>query len=231
MVRKRKDQEVNDSLDINDIISGLESVETLTSSTVLTNRKKVRTPCEIVNCLLGGGIPYGTIAGSFGGPGGGKSTMAYITAGYFLKQEERGFVIIVDSELSADKTRLEELGVDTSRVIRITPSSIMNGFDKLIELFNVIYKKQELLGTKIPLYVVWDTITKGRSEDSEVSSRMDAKNRARVIKSRMSDISPWLEKLDLVMNNLSQVIVTVDKYGNAKNESGGGIGLTVSYNL
>lgn len=225
MARKKQQEEVSASLEIEDIIKGLSSTEAFTSTEVLTTRKKVRTPCEIFNCLSGGGTPYGTVAGSFGAPGGGKSTMAYITGGYFLNQEPNGFLIIVDSESSADPNRLEELGVDPKRVIRILPSSIYDGFDKLIDLFKVFEKKQEVLNIKIPLYIVWDTMTKGRSEDSEVSSRMDAKNRARVIKSRMNDLIPWLDKLDVVMNNLSQVIITVDKYGNAKQESSGGVAL------
>lgn len=226
----KKTSTVSESLDINDIAREFgEGIEVLVDTKLLSTRKRVRSRIEILNCLLGGGIPYGTIVGSFGPPSGGKSTESYESAAEFLKIESNGFVVILDMESSADPSRVTALGVDSSRVLRIKPSSIDNGFNELIKLLKLLKEKENVTGTKIPIFVIWDTISKGRAEDNETASRMDARNRARVIKSRMSDILPLTETMDITLRLLNQVIVEVDMYGNAKQNAGGGVGLTFNY--
>jgi RecA/RadA recombinase len=229
MAKKDKDIQVDDSLDLQSIIKGLDGIDPLVTSEVLTTRKRIRSKVEILNCLLGGGRPYGSVTGSFGPPAGGKSTEAYESAAEFLKQEPDGIVVIIDQEASADPNRLEFLGVTPERVLRVKSDSINTGFDRLLDLLKVIEQKQVVTKKRIPIFVVWDTISKGKAEDEEVASRMDARNRARVIKSRMNDLNPWLDKVDIILVLLNQVILGTDSYGNATVAAGGGVGLTLAF--
>jgi RecA/RadA recombinase len=223
--KKNNEFEVDDSLDLASIIDKLDGVGILEGQEILNTRPKIRSKVEVLNCLLGGGRPYGSITGSFGPPSGGKSTEAYESAAEFLKQEPDGIIIILDQESSADPSRLEYLGVSPKKVLYVKSLSIDSGFTRLIDIFKIIEKKQEAAKKRIPLYVVWDTISKGKAEDEETASRMDARNRARIIKSRMNDLSPWLDKLDVIMVLLNQVIIEADKYGNITMNAGGGVGL------
>lgn len=223
--KKDKNETIDASASLASMVTKLDGVEMLTSSSVLNTRKKIRSSIEVINCLLGGGRPYGSVTGSFGPPSGGKSTEAYESAAHFLEQEPNGTVIIMDQESSADPSRLEHLGVDIEKIIRVKSLSIDSGFTTLIELLKMVEAKQLSTGVRHPVYVVWDTISKGRAEDTEESSRMDARNRARVIKSRMNDLNSWLDRLDIILVLLNQVIIEVDKHGNVKNLAGGGVAL------
>ena len=227
MAKKEKTvaTEVSDSLDISSFFSGIDGVSVLTDAEILNTRKKIRSKVEILNCLLGGGRPYGSITGSFGPPSGGKSTEAYEAAAEFLRVEPDGVVVILDQEASADPSRINYLGVDSSRVLRIKSESINTGFTRLIQLLDNVHTKQIKTKKRIPIFVVWDTITKGKAEDDEDASRMGARNRARVIKARMNDLNPWLDKVDVILILLNQVIQSQDKYGNEIIGAGGGVGL------
>lgn len=192
-------------------------------SSVLTQRSRVRTPVEALNCVLGGGIPFGTVAQSYGPPKVGKSTWMYQTLGIFQKQYPNGVAMVVDMEASADGERIEYLGVDTSKLLRLPATSIENGFTSLMK---VLENKQNIPELKeVPVFVIWDTISKGLAQDGATQSRMNAMDRARIIKNYMSPIMAQIEKQDFILCLLNQVIYTQDSYGNRKMDSGGGIAL------
>ena len=77
----------------------------------------------------------------------------------------------------------------------------------------------------VPVFVIWDTISKGLAQDGATQSRMNAMDRARVIKNYMSPVMAEIEKQDFILCLLNQVIYNVDSYGNRKMDSGGGIAL------
>lgn len=197
--------------------------EVMTDSRVLTSKRRVRTPLESLNCLLGGGFPLGIIAHIYGEPKAGKSTLFYQTMGIFQKDYPDGISIIVDMESSADPNRLTALGVDVSRVMRLPATSIENGFIALRNLISNLESIPELKDT--PIFVIWDTISKGMATDSTIQSRMAAMERARVIKGYMSELQKSIEKHDMFLGLINQIIYTTDRYGNRKVEAGGGIAL------
>jgi RecA/RadA recombinase len=212
--------DLNETMNV--LLNGTE-FEVMTNSKVLTTRKKVKTPIEALNCLLGGGLPVGIIAHIYGEPRGGKSTFFYQVMGLFQKQYPDGISIIIDMESSADPERLKILGVDVDRVVRLPATSIENGFLALLKL---IQNKEETDALKdVPIFVIWDTISKGLATDSTIQSRMAAMDRARVIKGYMSEIQKHIEKQDFFLGLINQIIYTTDKYGNRKATAGGGIAL------
>lgn len=194
-----------------------------TKTKVLNSRNKVRTPVEVLNCILGGGLPFGTIAQSYGPPKVGKSTWMYQMMGIFQKQYPDGIAFIIDNEASADDDRLEILGVDKSRVLRLPASSIESGFLALLKLLENKASNEQL--REVPVFGIWDTISKGLAQDGSTQSRMNAQDRARIIKNYMSPVIAQIEKQDFILCLLNQVIYTTDRYGNRHMDAGGGVAL------
>lgn len=213
--------------DYNDMISDLidgTMFEVSTESEVLTSCKlKVKTPIEALNCLLGGGLPLSGIYHTWGPPKGGKSTWLYQTMGLFQKQYPEGISAIVDTESSADPSRLRILGVDTDKVIRLPATSIESGFLALLKVISNKQKNEKL--KDIPLFVIWDTISRGLAQDNTTQSRMNAQDRARIIKNYMPELSAEIEKQPFILGLINQVINVSDRYGNRKEQAGGGVAL------
>lgn len=190
---------------------------------VLTTRQKVRTPVEILNCLLGGGIPFGTVLQAYGPPKSSKSTWLYQMMGIFQKEYPEGIAVVVDTEASGDTERLSFLGVDTSRILRLPATSIETGFLSLLKMLDNKSKNEKLKDT--PVFVIWDSISKGLAQENSTQSRMNAQDRARIIKNYMSPMMAEIEKHNFVLCLINQAIYSTDRYGNRKLDAGGGVAL------
>lgn len=190
---------------------------------VLTTRQKVRTPVEILNCLLGGGIPFGTVLQAYGPPKSSKSTWLYQMMGIFQKEYPDGIAVVVDTEASGDTERLSFLGVDTSRILRLPATSIETGFLSLLKMLDNKSKNEKLKDT--PVFVIWDSISKGLAQEDSKQSRMNAQDRARIIKNYMSPMMAEIEKHNFVLCLINQAIYSTDRYGNRKLDAGGGVAL------
>lgn len=190
---------------------------------VLTTRQKVRTPVEILNCLLGGGIPFGTVLQAYGPPKSSKSTWLYQMMGIFQKEYPEGIAVVVDTEASGDTERLSFLGVDTSRILRLPATSIETGFLSLLKMLDNKSKNEKLKDT--PVFVIWDSISKGLAQEDSRQSRMNAQDRARIIKNYMSPMMAEIEKHNFVLCLINQAIYSTDRYGNRKLDAGGGVAL------
>ena len=190
---------------------------------VLTSRNRVSTPIEVYNILLGGGLPFGTVAQSYGPPKVGKSTWLYQMMGIFQKQYPNGISVIIDNEASADNERISFLGVDTNKVLRLPASSIEAGFLALLKMLENKSNSEQL--KDVPVFVIWDTISKVLAQDNSNQTRMNAQDRARINKNYMSPVIAEIEKHDFILGLLNQVIYNTDSYGNKKMDSGGGIAL------
>lgn len=190
---------------------------------VLTTRGKVQTPVEVLNCLLGGGVPFGTVLQAYGPPKSSKSTWLYQMMGMFQHEYPNGIAVVVDTEASGDTERLEFLGVDTNRLLRLPATSIETGFLSLLKMLENKTKNEALKDT--PVFVIWDSISKGLAQENSTQSRMNAQDRARIIKNYMSPMMAEIEKHDFILCLINQAIYTTDRYGNRKLDSGGGVAL------
>lgn len=227
MARKKgSEEQLDENLSMNDLVSALmadTNFDVSKDTNVLSQRIKVETPLIALNCILGGGVPLGSVDESFGFPKSGKSTWLYQTMGKFQKKYSNGLGVILDNESSADDSRLEFFGVDTSRVLRLPSSSIEAGFLNLLQMLKNKSKSQQ--AKEMPVFIVWDSISKGLAQDGATQSRMNAQDRARVIKNYMSEILPEVEKHNMILFLINQVVFETDRYGNRKVKSGGGVGL------
>lgn len=214
-------------MDYNEALSVLmdgTNFEINSESEVLTSCKlRTKTPIEVLNILLGGGLPLSGIYHTWGSPKGGKSTWLYQSMGMFQEQYPNGVCCIVDTESSADSNRLKALGVDPSNVMRLPTTSIESGFKALLKVIKNKQNNKEL--KDLPLFIIWDTISRGQATDDSSQSRMNAMDRARVIKNYLPQLSAEVEKQPFILGLINQVIQTTDSYGNVKLLSGGGVAL------
>lgn len=213
----------NFELIVNDLIEGTKFEINKESQVLTSSQLKVKTPIEVINCLLGGGIPMCGIYHTWGPPKGGKSTWLYQTMGNFQKQYENGISVVIDQESSADPNRLLSLGVNTSKVLRLPTTSIESGF---LSLFKILENKKSNKRIKdLPIFIIWDTISRGLAQDNSTQSRMNAQDRARIIKNYLPDLSARIENQPFILGLINQVIYEQDRYGNSHSKAGGGIAL------
>lgn len=193
-----------------------------TSFGVMHDRIKVPTPIPQLNCILGGGIPMGIIIEAFGDPASGKSSTWYQTMGNFQKTYPEGLSIIVDTEASVDSQRMPFMGIDSSKVLRIPATSVESGFDQVFKILDKKLKNPET--AKLPVFIIWDTISVGATEkqleDSGVYSGGMAE-RARVIKTMLQMLAPRIEKQPIIVVLLNQVSTQMGTYRPSLTSTGG----------
>lgn len=192
-------------------------------SNVLTSNRKIKTPIEALNCILGGGLPFGVVANSFGRPKTGKSTWLYQMMALFQKQYPEGICFIIDTETSGDPNRARFFGVDTSRVMIICPQSIESGFLAIMKMLENKNKSEKLKNA--PVFGIWDSISNGLAQDNSTQSRMNAQDRARIIKNYMGPLMVEIEKCEFFLGLVNQAVYQDVGHGHKHIVSGGGIGL------
>lgn len=202
------------------------------TGSLMHSRIKVTTPLYVINCIYGGGLPLGIISEISGGPGSGKSTFLYQCAGNYQKQYPDGVVVIYDMETSMDNNRLETLGVDTERVLRLPATSMEDAFASMFKMLNKLSKLVED-HPEISSFQIYDSISAGGTEKQHQSA--NAGNSAfnagsmmeapRIIKQNLSNVLPYLEKFPIYIGLINQVFTQgVGTYA-PKLGSGGGMGL------
>lgn len=197
---------------------------------LMNSRMKVSTPLYVVNCIYGGGIPLGVIGEISGAPSSGKSTFAYQCMGNYQKEYPDGVPVIYDMESSMDDSRLETLGVDTNKVLRLPATSLEEAFSSMFKILNKIDKAKETV-PDISSFQIYDTISSGGTEKQHknvsegnnafgAGSMMEA---PRIIKQNLMNLFPYLEKYPLGVLLLNQVFTQMTTY-TSKLGSGGGMG-------
>lgn len=188
----------------------------------LTDRPYVETPIVALNCLLGGGLPLGSLVEVFGPNASGKSSMMYETLGNFQRKYPNGVAFIVDTESSTDDTRLKQLGVERP-VPRTGAPTLEDGFAQIVNILTKMANDSRYDG--FPVMIMWDTIAnsglKTQIEDNADYNRMVAMERARIIKFNLMKLFPLIEKLNVLVVLLNQASVDLSGYRPGITSSGG----------
>lgn len=188
----------------------------------LSDKPKVETPLYALNCLLGGGLPLGSILEVFGPNASGKSSLMYETLGNFQKQYSNGVAFIIDSESSTDDSRLRQLGVDPSRAPRMGASTLEDGFAQINFIMKKMIKDPRYKG--FPVFILWDTIaacpTKAQLDKEDMYGGGMAE-RARIIKSALMTIFPLIEKQNVLLVLLNQVMAEIGGWRPGLTSGGG----------
>lgn len=188
----------------------------------LSDKPKVETPIIALNDLLGGGLPLGAILEVYGPNASGKSSLMYETLGNFQRQYPNGVAFIIDTETSTDDSRLRQLGVDPSRAPRMGASTLEDGFEQMIKIMRKMVDDERYKG--FPVFILWDTLGAAGSRSQIDSGDMYSKGmaeKARIIKSSLTAIFPLIEKLDVIVVLLNQVMAEIGGWRPGITSSGG----------
>ena len=187
------------------------------------DRPKTPTPSIILDSFLGGGIPLGCVVEVAGSSKGGKSTFCYQTIGMFQKTYPDGIVVILESEGSHDRDRMEHtFGIDVNRVFVYPGVSLNKGFEAMITLaenMSGLPKKE-----RVPILVLWDSIS-----NSPTDAQVDSQNvngggmaeAARLIRQYFKILMSALDSVDICIMLISQVSQKIGSYVGGFTTSGG----------
>ena len=241
MAAKKKEQETNDSSKIelgskeffNELIKDTDFVK-CDEGSLMNNRPKVLTPLYVLNCITGGGLPLAIQEEVSGVPASGKSTFCYSMLGTFQKQYgDNGVGVILDLEGSTDDTRLKQLGIDSSKVLRLPAVSIESAFENMFKMFKKLIDMKEKTGKDIKLFIIFDSLSAGgiQAQHDSIENGGTAMTFGsgmmalpRILKQNMANVTPFLEKIDASVHYINQVFMQgIGTYA-PRTGSGGGFG-------
>lgn len=113
-------------------------------------RHRIPTSSQVLNRVLGGGIPCGRITEIFGEEASGKSSLvADIIAS---TQKLGGTAVIIDSENVFEPRRAQAMGVDVSKVVYSDEMSVEGAFEIMDAAIAEISEREP------PSCIIWDSI-------------------------------------------------------------------------
>jgi len=201
---------------------------------LMSSRMRVTTPLYVLNCIFGGGVPLGIVSEISGPPGSGKSTFSYQCMANYQKEYPDGVPVVYDMESSMDNMRLQQLGVQTDRLLRLPAASLEDAFASMFKMFNKI----ELLSKTHPnisSFQIYDSISSGgTNKQHEATSKGESAFNAgammespRIVKSNLANMFPYFEKFPIFVGLLNQVSTQMSQY-TSKVASGGGFGRIIN---
>lgn len=158
-----------------------------------------------------GGIPMGRLVEVFGGESEGKTTLSESIVAANCRKG--GYSLLVLSEGSIDKNRLQAQGVDLSRVITLEVTSIEEGFTGISDI--IAARDEEM--KKVPFFVIWDTISQcGTSTGSGGMTEIP-----RIMHQMKRKYSGAFSRSGIGFLVVNQVFDTFDQYHPTQSASGG----------
>lgn len=109
--------------------------------------------CLPVDLITGGGFPVGRLTELYGDSATGKSLLA--THAVVEAQARDWLTIFVDTESAVSEPLMRQVGVDTDRLLYMTPNTINDVFDTVEKVLDA---KDKELGKDHPTLFVWDTV-------------------------------------------------------------------------
>lgn len=188
----------------------------------LSDKPKVETPLIALNSLLGGGLPLGCMIEVFGPNASGKSSFMYETLGNFQKQYPEGVAFIIDTETSTDDSRLRQLGVDPMRAPRMGAATLEDGFEQITKIVRKMVDDDRYKG--FPVFILWDTIASAPTRAQLKEGNMYAggmAERARILKTALMTIFPLIEKQNVLLVLLNQVMAEIGGWRPGVTSAGG----------
>lgn len=229
MARAKKGKEI-DTTDLNVIDLGKELGLGLMNDTNRANITNV-IPSMVpqYDRIMGGGIPLGRLSEIYGLPGSGKSTFA-VHLSKALTQ--LGVLTIwIDVEGTADNNRMEQLGVDVSKlftiqagdgrlknVIELSVEQVGKELEYWIDTFNEKIPN-------VPIVFIWDSLGATRTE-TEIKGGIDTKQigiKASATQKVINAITPKLNETNtgVIVINQARDDLDAGMYGDKVKSSGG----------
>lgn len=158
-VKQVSDESELDNLDIvGELLGSDKEIEAIRADdvSVVDPSKMISTGLIPLDIALGGGITKGRTYEISGPESHGKSTLCDTVVANWLKNDKHALCLRVESESTMDPIRCEMIGMDLKRVMVVKTMIMEEGYDQIAKVQKKIYDKY---GNKVPLLIVWDTLT------------------------------------------------------------------------
>lgn len=109
----------------------------------------VSTGCLVLDYIMGEGLPVGRVVEIYGEPSSGKSLIAAQVAA--CAQEDGASVVYADTETAVSLPMMEEIGVDVSKLIYVSPDTMEDVFRIFEDA--ILAKREDNF-----LLLIWDSI-------------------------------------------------------------------------
>ena len=166
----------------------------------------IPTQIDILDIFAGGGFALGTFVTLAGLPHAGKSTLAIQIAANVQKLYPDAIVIYFDTENAVTTYRLQELGIDTDRLIFVSKDITIEDIFETIDDF-IAYKERNNV-VDIPYIVIWDSIaltTTKRAAAGEEIQNTDGMIRAKVLTEYLNRYVGKFNKYNILVLAVNQL--------------------------
>lgn len=240
---KKKAEELEKVAD--DLIAGLDDtlkeIKGLDLADADTDIPCVSTGIDLLDEVMGGGIPQGKLLAMTGSAGSGKSTAAVQYIVGFQKANPKSLGIYIDVEQAISMKRLIELGCDPHRTKLISKNVTMEDISSIVQ--GVIKYKITNKMTDVPYLVIWDsesvTPTKKSLEVTESSKVMG--EHSRTLGFIMNQLIPLIAKANVTLVVIQQLRDKISQnpyevrfdlnYGSNQKATGGSVMQYYPFNL
>lgn len=192
-----------------DLIAGLDDtlkeIKGLDIADADNDVKCIPTGIDLLDTVLGGGVPLGKLISMTGAAGSSKSTCAVRYVVGFQHYDPRALGIYIDVEQAISMKRLVELGCDPHRTKLISKAVTMEDISSIVQ--GVIKYKITNKMTDVPYIIIWDsesvTPTKKSLEVTESSKVMG--EHSRTLGFIMNQLIPLIAKANVTLVVISQL--------------------------
>lgn len=118
------------------------------------------------DAILGGGLAIGRISEIFGPEGSGKSAFTHMSSKGC--QSIGGTVVFLDFEAALDPEKVEQLGIDPTRLVYSVPETAEEGCDQLKDLVAALQAVvADPKKTSAPTLIVWDSVAAAPTKEEK----------------------------------------------------------------
>ena len=228
-----------------DLIAGLDDtlkeIKGLDIADADDNIPCISTGIDLLDEVMGGGVPVGKLCAMTGSAGSGKSTAAVQYIVGFQKSNPKSLGIYIDVEQAISMKRLVELGCDPHRTKLISKTVTMEDISSIVQ--GVIKYKITNKMTDVPYLVIWDsesvTPTKKSLEVTESSKVMG--EHSRTLGFIMNQLIPLIAKSNVTLVVIQQLRDKISQnpyevrfdlnYGSNQKATGGSVMQYYPFNL
>ena len=206
--------------------SKIKTSETLTESTLFSEKDMTPTDVPMVNVALSGSVDGGLAPGLtvLAGPSKHfKTSFALLMAAVYLKARPNAVVLFYDSEFGSPKSYFEQFEVDPDRVLHTPITNVEELKFDLIAQLDTLDRDDEVV---IVIDSIGNLASKKELEDAKDEKSVADMSRAKALKGLFRMVTPYLTMKNIPLIAINHTYKEIGLF--PKDIVGGGTGITYS---
>ena len=206
--------------------SKIKTSETLTESTLFSEKDMTPTDVPMVNVALSGSVDGGIAPGLtvLAGPSKHfKTSFALLMASAYLKARPNAVVLFYDSEFGSPKSYFEQFDVDPDRVLHTPITNVEELKFDLIAQLDTLDRADEVV---IVIDSIGNLASKKELEDAKDEKSVADMSRAKALKGLFRMVTPYLTMKNIPLIAINHTYKEIGLF--PKDIVGGGTGITYS---